>query len=258
MPARSGRGPGATPATACYARLPTSRPIAQRTPYDRWTAPGAPVLWSPSGGARSMEFGLFYEIPVARPWGPRSEHDAYRPVVEQAVLGEQVGFHSFWTVEHHFLEELSHCSAPEVLYGTIAPKTSRIRIGHGVRLLPFPYNHPVRAAESAAVLDLLSDGRLEFGTGRSSTRAELEGFGIDPQRTRELWEEALDVVVAAWTNDVFEWNGKQFHIPPRRLLPKPLQRPHPPLGGATSSPDSNRVMGETGIGRLSSQIGTPP
>lgn len=205
-----------------------------------------------------MEFALFYEIPVARPWTRHSERDAYHQVLEQAVLGEQAGFHSLWTVEHHFLEEFSHCSNPEVLYGAIAARTSRLRLGYGVRLMPFPYNHPVRSAESAAVLDLISDGRVEFGTGRSSTRAELEGFGIDPHRTRELWEEAVDVIVAAWTNDVLEWKGKQFQIPPRRVLPKPLQDPHPPLWGATSSPDSHRIMGEKGMGLLSFTIGTPP
>ena len=205
-----------------------------------------------------MEFALFYEIPVARPWTRRSERDAYHEVLEQAVLGEQAGFHSLWTVEHHFLEEFSHCSNPEVLYGAIAARTSRLRLGYGVRLMPFPYNHPVRSAESAAVLDIISDGRVEFGTGRSSTRAELEGFGIDPHRTRELWEEAVDVIVAAWTNDVLEWNGRQFHIPPRRVLPKPIQDPHPPLWGATSSPDSHRIMGEKGMGLLSFTIGTSP
>jgi alkanesulfonate monooxygenase SsuD/methylene tetrahydromethanopterin reductase-like flavin-dependent oxidoreductase (luciferase family) len=206
----------------------------------------------------AMQFALFYEIPVPRPWTRHSEHDAYKHVIEQAVLGEQAGFHSFWTVEHHFLEEFSHCSNPEVLYGAIAARTSRMRLGYGVRLMPFPYNHPVRSAESAAVLDLVSDGRVEFGTGRSSTRAELEGFGIDPHRTRELWEEAIDVIVAAWTQDVLEWNGKAFKIPPRRVLPKPLQDPHPPLWGATSSPDSHRIMGEKGMGLLSFTIGTPP
>jgi alkanesulfonate monooxygenase SsuD/methylene tetrahydromethanopterin reductase-like flavin-dependent oxidoreductase (luciferase family) len=205
-----------------------------------------------------MQFALFYEIPVARPWTRRSEHAAYKEVIEQAVLGEQAGFHSLWTVEHHFLEEFSHCSNPEVLYGAIAAKTSRLRIGYGVRLMPFPYNHPVRSAESAAVLDLISDGRVEFGTGRSSTRDELEGFGIEPDKTRELWEEAVDVIVAAWTQDVLEWNGKAFKIPPRRVLPKPYQDPHPPLWGATSSPDSHRIMGEKGMGLLSFTIGTPP
>ena len=131
----------------------------------------------------SMDFALFYEIPVPRPWGPDSDHRAYRDVITQAVHGEQAGFSSFWTVEHHFLDEYSHCSAPDALYGAVAAQTTTMRIGHGVRLLPYPYNHPVRAAEAAAVVDLVSDGRLEFGTGRSSTRAELEGFGADPNLT---------------------------------------------------------------------------
>jgi alkanesulfonate monooxygenase SsuD/methylene tetrahydromethanopterin reductase-like flavin-dependent oxidoreductase (luciferase family) len=154
------------------------------------------------------EFGLFYEIPVPRPWHERSEYDAYHDVIAQAVRGEEMGFSHFWTVEHHFLSEFSHCSAPEVLYGAIAAKTSRMKIGHGVRLLPFPYNHPLRVAEMAGALDIICDGRLEFGTGRSSTRDELEGFGIDPLETRDLWQEALEMVVGAWTNDVFEWNGR--------------------------------------------------
>jgi alkanesulfonate monooxygenase SsuD/methylene tetrahydromethanopterin reductase-like flavin-dependent oxidoreductase (luciferase family) len=205
-----------------------------------------------------MQFAIFYEIPVARPWDADSEHRAYKETIEQAVLADEVGFHSFWTVEHHFLEEFSHCSAPGVLYGAIAAKTKNLRIGHGVRLLPFPYNHPVRAAEAAAVLDLISDGRLEFGTGRSATRAELEGFGIDPNETRELWQEALQMVVGAWTNDVFEWKGKHFRLPPRRVIPKPRQKPHPPLWMATTSPESHEVCGRLGLGLLSFTVGVPP
>jgi len=206
----------------------------------------------------ALDFGLFYEIPVARPWHERSERDAYHDVIAQAVRGEAVGFTHFWTVEHHFLSEFSHCSAPEVIYGAVAAKTSRIRIGHGVRLLPFPYNHPVRAAEMAAALDLVSDGRLEFGTGRSATRAELEGFGIDPNDTRGMWEEALDVVVGAWTIDEFAWEGRYFKVPPRRVHPKPLQKPHPPLWMASTSPASHELAGRKGLGLLSFTIGVPP
>ncbi|MEL7210952.1 MAG: LLM class flavin-dependent oxidoreductase, partial [Actinomycetota bacterium] len=136
-----------------------------------------------------MKFALFYEIPVARPWDEESEYRAYQETIEQAVLGDQVGFDAFWTVEHHFLEEFSHCSNPEVLYGAIAAQTENLRLGYGVRLMPQPYNHPVRTAESVAVLDLISDGRVDFGTGRSSTRAELEGFGVSPHETRDQWEE---------------------------------------------------------------------
>jgi alkanesulfonate monooxygenase SsuD/methylene tetrahydromethanopterin reductase-like flavin-dependent oxidoreductase (luciferase family) len=174
------------------------------------------------------------------------------------VRGEQVGFNYFWTVEHHFLSEFSHCSAPEALYGAVAAKTTTMRIGHGVRLLPFPYNHPVRVAEMAAVLDIVSDGRLEFGTGRSSTREELEGFGIDPQDTRGLWEEALDLVVGAWTTDVFEWESKHFRVPPRRVHPKPVQQPHPPIWVASTNPDSHALAGRKGLGLLSFTIGVPP
>jgi len=205
-----------------------------------------------------MKFALFYEIPVPRPWTPSSEHEAYRNTLEQVVLGDRVGFDSVWTVEHHFLEEYSHCSNPEVLYGAIAARTSRIRIGYGVRLQPQPYNHPVRSAESAAVLDLLSDGRVEFGTGRSSTRAELEGFGIHPNETREMWQEAVGHVVRCWTEEYAELEGRHWRMPRRRVQPKPLQRPHPPIWGATGSPDGHRMMGELGLGLLSFSVGTPP
>ena len=205
-----------------------------------------------------MEFGLFYEIPVPRPWRRTSELEAYQNTLEQAVLGDQVGFHSFWTVEHHFLEEYSHCSAPGVLYGAVAARTRRLRIGHGVRLLPFPYNHPIRAAEAAAVLDLVSQGRLEFGTGRSSTRVELEAFGIRPDDTRPLWEEALRMIVGAWTEDVFEWQGEHFRFPPRRVLPKPIQEPHPPLWVASTSPESHEIAGRKGLGLLSFTVGVAP
>jgi alkanesulfonate monooxygenase SsuD/methylene tetrahydromethanopterin reductase-like flavin-dependent oxidoreductase (luciferase family) len=205
-----------------------------------------------------VKFAMFYEIPVPRPWTERSEYDAYKNTIEQAILGDKVGFHSFWTVEHHFLEEYSHCSNPEVLYGAVAAQTRNMRIGYGVRLMPKPYNHPVRSAESAAVLDLISDGRVEFGTGRSSTRAELEGFGIHPNDTREMWQEAVGHVVGCWTNDEYEFEGKNWSMPKRRVLPKPLQKPHPPLWGATGSPETHRLVGQMGLGLLSFSVGTPP
>ncbi|MCC6383302.1 MAG: LLM class flavin-dependent oxidoreductase [Dehalococcoidia bacterium] len=205
-----------------------------------------------------MKFALFYEIPVARPWDRESEHRAYKNTLEQAVLADGLGFHSFWTVEHHFLEEFSHCSNPEVLYGAVAARTKNLRIGYGVRLLPQPYNHPVRTAESVAVLDLLSDGRVEFGTGRSSTRLEIEGFGIHPNDTRAMWRESLDHIVGCWTNDEYEFEGKYWSMPKRRVLPKPLQDPHPPIWAATNSVDGHRLVGELGLGLCSFSVGTPP
>ena len=147
----------------------------------------------------------------------RANTAAYKDTLEQALAGERAGFHAFWTVEHHFLEEYSHCSNPEVLYGAIAARTERMRLGYGVRLMPKPYNHPVRTAESVAVLDLLSDGRVDFGTGRSATRIELEGFGVDPHETREMWREAIEHVVGCWTNDRYSFEGKHWSLPERRV-----------------------------------------
>lgn len=205
-----------------------------------------------------MKFAMFYEIPVARPWQRDSEVRAYRETVEQVKLGDRLGFHSVWTVEHHFLEEYSHCSNPEVLYGHLAAVTSQIKIGYGVRLLPKPYNHPVRTAESVAVLDLLSNGRVLFGTGRSSTRAELEGFGVNPPETREMWAEALRHIVGCWTHDEYEFEGRYWSMPRRRVLPKPLQNPHPPIFGATSSLNGHYEIGRHGIGLCSFTVGQPP
>ncbi len=119
-----------------------------------------------------------------------------------------------------------------------------MRIGYGVRLLPKPYNHPIRTAESVAVLDLVSGGRVEFGTGRSSTRAEIEGFGIDPHETREMWDEALHHIVGCWTNDEYEFEGKHWSMPRRRVHPKPFQDPHPPIWGATSSVEGHYEIGK--------------
>jgi alkanesulfonate monooxygenase SsuD/methylene tetrahydromethanopterin reductase-like flavin-dependent oxidoreductase (luciferase family) len=206
----------------------------------------------------AMKFALFTEIPVAKPWAKDSEYKAYKEQIEQAVLAEQAGFHSFWSVEHHFLDEFSHCSNPEILYAHVAAKTSKLRIGYGVRLMPKPYNHPIRTAESVAVQDLLSDGRVEFGTGRSATRAELEGFGVDPKETREMWREAIEIVVRAWTEDEIEHNGKHWTVPRRRVHPKPLQDPHPPIWGATTSLEGHRTMGQLGLGLCSFSVGVPP
>ena len=205
-----------------------------------------------------MRFALFYEIPVPRPWGPDSEYDAYRNTLEQAIAGDRWGWDAFWTVEHHFLEEYSHCSNPEVLYGAIAARTERIRLGYGVRLMPQPYNHPVRSAESIAVLDLISGGRVEVGTGRSATRAELEGFGIDPAHTRAMWQEAIEHMVGCWVDDEHSFDGRFWQMPPRRVLPRPRQAPHPPLWGATSSEDGHRQVGSLGLGLCSFAVGVPP
>lgn len=204
-----------------------------------------------------MKFCLFYEIPVDAT-DPLAEYRAYQNALEQAVLADTAGFHSFMTVEHHFLKRFSHCSNPEVLYGAVAARTKNLRIGYGVRLMPRPYNHPIRSAESAAVLDLISGGRVDFGTGRSATRAELEGFGIDPADTRGMWQEAIQHIVGAWTSDEYAMNGKYWQSPPRPVIPKPLQVPHPPIYSATTSMSGHEVVGELGLGLFSFTVGLPP
>lgn len=202
-----------------------------------------------------MDLALFSEVPVPRPWQPDSEQLRFRELIEQAVLADQLGYHSFWTVEHHFLEEMSHSSNPEVLYGAVAALTEQIRLGYGVRLTPKPYNHPVRSAESAATLDVVSGGRVEFGTGRSTTRAELEGFGIDPRETRAMWAEAVEHIAGCWMNDEHEFQGRYWSMPRRRVLPKPVQKPHPPLWAATGSRETHQLVGEMGMGLLSFSAG---
>jgi alkanesulfonate monooxygenase SsuD/methylene tetrahydromethanopterin reductase-like flavin-dependent oxidoreductase (luciferase family) len=198
-----------------------------------------------------VEFGLLYEWQMPKGISREDESRHFLQMMDQVELAEQVGFKSVWSVEHHFLESFSHASAPEVLLSWIASKTKTMRIGHGVRLLPYPYNHPIRAAEQAATLDLLSQGRLEFGSGRSATAAELGGFGIDPAETRAMWEESLRLIIKAWTEPIVEHHGKYFDQVPRSMVPKPLQSPHPPLWMSCTSPESHEVAGALGLGLLS-------
>jgi alkanesulfonate monooxygenase SsuD/methylene tetrahydromethanopterin reductase-like flavin-dependent oxidoreductase (luciferase family) len=200
-----------------------------------------------------MDFGLFYEIQVASPLKHRErEPQAFRDVLDQAVHAEQSGFESFWSVEHHFQPGFSHSSAPEVMYGALSQRTSVMRIGHGVALLPYPYNHPVRVAERAATLDILSNGRVELGTGKSITLTELGGFGIPYQETRPMWEEALQVITAIWKSPTgtFSHHGRYFDIPERTVVPRPVQDPHPPIWSACTNEKSHAEAGEKGLGLL--------
>ena len=202
-----------------------------------------------------MKFGLMYEIQVPEPHHPGIEQERYKQVLAQVDLADEEGFDYFWTVEHHFLREFSHCSAPEVLYGAISQRTKRIRIGHAVALLPGQYNHPVRVAERAAVLDILSDGRMDLGTGRSTTLIEMDGFEVNPEETRAQWEEAVRMIPRMWTEETFSHEGQFYTIPPRSVIPKPVQKPHPPMWVACSQPDSFRSAGELGLGVLCFNLG---
>jgi alkanesulfonate monooxygenase SsuD/methylene tetrahydromethanopterin reductase-like flavin-dependent oxidoreductase (luciferase family) len=198
-----------------------------------------------------MKFGMLYEMETPRPWNALSEYNIYWQALAQIELADRIGIDYVWEVEHHFLEEYSHSSAPEVFYGAVSQRTKNIRIAHGVRLLPFHFNNPIKVAEQAAVLDIMSNGRMELGTGRSTTAQELDGFSVDYDRTRAEVREALEIIVKAWTEEILEFNGKLMKIPPRRVVPKPIQKPHPPMWSACVAPDTYTMAGDRGLGALS-------
>jgi len=198
-----------------------------------------------------MKFGMLYEMETPRPWNALSEYNIYWQALAQIELADRIGVDYVWEVEHHFLEEYSHSSAPEVFYGAVSQRTKNIRIAHGVRLLPFNFNNPIKVAEQAAVLDIMSNGRMELGTGRSTTAQELDGFGVDYDRTRQEVREALEIIVKAWTEEILEFDGKLMKIPPRRVVPKPIQKPHPPMWMACVAPESYEMAGDRGLGALS-------
>src|SRR5881397_2662636 len=135
-----------------------------------------------------MKFGLLYEMETPRPWHALSEYNTYWEALAQIELADRIGLDYVWEVEHHFLEEYSHSSAPEVFLAAASQRTKRIRLGHGIVQLPPGFNHPARVAERIAMLDLVSGGRVEFGTGESSSQMELGGFGVDREQKREQWE----------------------------------------------------------------------
>lgn len=196
-----------------------------------------------------MKFDLLYELQTPKPHDERSEQRCYDEALEQIELADRLGFDTVWFVEHHFLTEFAHSSAPEVFLGALTQRTKRIRLGHAVTLLPYKFNHPIRVAERVAALDVLSGGRVEFGTGRSS-QFEQAGFEIDTARSRDMWQESLEMIPRMWTEDPFSFDGEFVKVPPRSIIPKPLQKPHPPLWMAATSPEGWELAGRNGIGIL--------
>jgi alkanesulfonate monooxygenase SsuD/methylene tetrahydromethanopterin reductase-like flavin-dependent oxidoreductase (luciferase family) len=202
-----------------------------------------------------MKFSLFYEMQIADPTR-ESEPKLFHDCLEQAVLADSLGYHCIWEVEHHGLFEYSHSSAPEIFLSFVAAKTKRIRIGHGVTLLPFRYNHPIRIAERIATLDILSEGRLNWGSGKSSSLVEQEAFENDKKTLHEQWLEAVRIIPKMWKADVFEYKGRFFDIPPTQVIPKPVQKPHPPMFAACTKPESAAAVGKLGLGALNFAVGS--
>jgi len=198
-----------------------------------------------------MKFGIFYEHQLPRPWGEGAELRLYQEALEQVELADRLGIDYAWEVEHHFLEEYSHSSAPEVFLGACSQRTKRIRLGHGIVLMPPKFNHPAKVAARIATLDLVSNGRVDFGTGESSSRAELEGYGIDPAEKRGMWQEATEQVANMLAMDPYPgYQGRYFSMPCRNLVPKPVQKPHPPMWLACSSRETIHVAAKLGLGAL--------
>ena len=169
----------------------------------------------------------------------------YKDLVDEAVQAERMGFDFWGTTENHFGELVS---APEVFFGYIAAKTSRIRLRSLVTLLPFAFNHPIRVAEQVATFDILSDGRADLGIGRGNNIREIEGFGMPIDDTKAQMWEALEIIDKALSFEEFEHHGELMDVPLRRLTPKPVQTPHPPITVAAASIETCRIAGERGIG----------
>ena len=199
-----------------------------------------------------MKFGIFYEHQLPRPWAEGAEQRLLHEALEQIEIADRIGLDHVWEVEHHFLEEYSHSSAPEVFLAAASQRTSRIRLGHGIVALPPAYNHPARVAERVATLDIVSNGRVELGTGETSSNIELDAFGVARADKRAQWAESLDVVTRMFVEQPFAgYDGTFVTMPPRNLVPRPVQRPHPPLWVACSRRETIHLAAEKGIGALS-------
>jgi alkanesulfonate monooxygenase SsuD/methylene tetrahydromethanopterin reductase-like flavin-dependent oxidoreductase (luciferase family) len=198
-----------------------------------------------------MRFGIFYEHQLPRPWTEGLELKLFQDALDQVELADALGFDNVWEVEHHFLEEYSHSSAPEVFLAACSQRTKQIRLGHGIVLMPPGYNHPARVAERIATLDLVSRGRVEWGTGESSALLELGGYRVPVEEKRNAWREAVEQCANMMAMDPYPgFEGQYFSMPTRNIVPKPVQKPHPPLWVACSNRETIKLAARLGIGAL--------
>jgi alkanesulfonate monooxygenase SsuD/methylene tetrahydromethanopterin reductase-like flavin-dependent oxidoreductase (luciferase family) len=194
---------------------------------------------------------MFFELQLPRPWGDSDEQELFSNALKWAEIGERAGIKYAWAQEHHFLEEYSHSTAPEVFLAAVSQRTRSMRLGHGVTLMPPPYNHPVRVAERIAALDLVSGGRVEWGTGESSSRLELEGFRVNYIEKRAMWAESVRETAKMLSSQPYPgYHGKFFSMESRNIVPKPVQRPHPPLWVACTNRDTMKLAARLGMGAL--------
>jgi alkanesulfonate monooxygenase SsuD/methylene tetrahydromethanopterin reductase-like flavin-dependent oxidoreductase (luciferase family) len=210
-----------------------------------------------------MKLGLFYELQLPRPydkdtWNADDEHRIYKETLDQIELADRLGFDYVFEVEHHHLEEYAHSSAPEIVLAGASQRTQNIRLGHGITLTPPPYNPPGRIAERISALDLISDGRVEFGTGESSTEMELGAYHVPWDEKKAMWEEGVRIVVRMMNEEPFTGvEGDYINFPSRNVIPKPLQKPHPPLWVAGARRETVLTASRLGMGSLDFSFETP-
>jgi alkanesulfonate monooxygenase SsuD/methylene tetrahydromethanopterin reductase-like flavin-dependent oxidoreductase (luciferase family) len=198
-----------------------------------------------------MKFGIFIDLQLPRPWREGDEAKLFQEALEQVELADRIGIDYVWVQEHHFLEEYCHSSAPEVFLAACSQRTKNIRLGHGIVVMSPNINHPARIAERLSTLDIISGGRVEWGTGESGSRMELEGFGVDFVDKRAMWAEAVRETAKMMCIEPYPgFNGKYFSMPHRNIVPKPIQKPHPPLWAACSNRDSLQLAAQLGMGGL--------
>jgi natural product biosynthesis luciferase-like monooxygenase protein len=191
-----------------------------------------------------MKFGILL-LPTYVPELDGSEAETYAKMLEQVDRAEALGFESVWLTEHHFTDYGGMVPSPAILAAAIAQRSRRLRVGMAVTLLPF--HRPVRTAEDMAMVDLLSGGRLEWGIGRAYLQWEYQNLGVPVEESRERFAECLDVVLKAWTEDPFSYEGRYYQYRDLSVMPKPVQQPHPPVWlAATDSEESFVLAGQRG------------
>jgi luciferase family oxidoreductase group 1 len=201
-----------------------------------------------------VKFGIFFELQIPRPWDEDSEYRVFNNALEQAELADRLGYDYVWCTEHHFMEEYAHSSAPEVFLGALSRTTKNIRLGHGI--IQLTTNHPANVAERVSTLDLISNGRVELGLGEGGSTTELHPFGRRFRDKREVWDEAVQALIPMLSDspEGTEFHGKYFDFPLRNVLPKPRQKPHPPLWVACSQYKTIERAGSLGMGALGFQF----
>lgn len=200
-----------------------------------------------------MRFGMFFELQMPKPWSATAESDTFWQAIEQVTFAEEMGFEQVWLVEHHFLSEFAHSSAPEITLAIMAERTSTMRLGFGVVLTPV--HHPLHVAARVATLDIFSHGRVDVGVGRTKGPYQLNPFGTDVSQAHSMMLETLECLPGMWTQEVFSHEGEHWSIPAREVIPKPVQKPHPPLWMACTQEDTFQLAGSLGLGCLVNTLG---